>query len=214
MLPMRERTVCKKGPRNETTPRTLLDLPKDEECPRAPEGLRCYNTPTPYPAGPAEPVSSGLSAVFRRVVASGLRAVFHAARMRRKITSSCINFGKKGCRGGAAFEEGWAFEEPGEGGWAFGARWEWVVTRLRARDPLWKEGEGKWAFEGPRVKERGWACDGPRVKGKGDGGQAQPTQARRVYARCMHLPSLFPILGDEGEGQQGRDARERGKGAG
>jgi hypothetical protein len=36
----------------------------------------------------------------------------------------------------------------------------------------------------------------------------------RVYARCMHPPSLFPIPGDEGEGQQGRDAREHGKGEG
>jgi hypothetical protein len=28
----------------------------------------------------------------------------------------------------------------------------------------------------------------------------------------MHPPSLFPIPGDEGEGQQGRDTQEHGKG--
>ena len=36
----------------------------------------------------------------------------------------------------------------------------------------------------------------------------------RVYARCMHPPSLFPIPGNEGEGQQGRDAQEHRKGEG
>jgi hypothetical protein len=56
-----------------------------------------------------------------------------------------------------------------------------VVARLRARDPLWKEGVKEWAFEGPRVKERGWACDGPRVKGRG----MEDRPNRRRLDECM-----------------------------